>query len=292
DFHSTGRRLLRRGVLVRALLRARLRGGKQSNECRIHHQRTDRGAAAGLLALRAAQAGEVLAEATMTLNGWLQLAVFFLAVLAVTKPLGIWMTKVFTGEKTWMSRVLGPVERLIYLLCRVDAAREQHWTAYTAAMLMFSVASLLVLYAIERLQAYLPFNPQQFTGVVPDLAFNTAASFTSNTNWQAYSGETTMSYFVQMAGLAFHNFASAAVGIVLAIALVRGIARREAKTIGNFFVDLTRCTLYLLLPLCIVGALVLVSQGIVQNFSPYTKASIVEPQKIDKTDDKGNQTTE
>src|SRR5438067_9025532 len=142
----------------------------------------------------------------MTLNGWLQLSAFFLVVLVVTRPLGIYMTSVFSGEKTFMSRVIGPVERLIYRLCRIDAGREQHWTAYTAAMLMFSVASLLVLYAMQRLQYYLPFNPQQFPGVAPDLAFNTAASFTSNTNWQAYSGESTMSYLVQMAGLAFHNF--------------------------------------------------------------------------------------
>ncbi|HJQ23007.1 MAG TPA: potassium-transporting ATPase subunit KdpA [Blastocatellia bacterium] len=227
----------------------------------------------------------------MTLNGWLQLAAFFLAVFVVTKPLGILMTKVFAGEKTWMSRVLGPVERLIYRLCRIDATREQHWTAYTTAMLMFSVASLLVLYAMQRLQAYLPFNPQQFTGVAPDLAFNTAASFTSNTNWQAYSGETTMSYFVQMAGLAFHNFVSAAVGICLAIAFIRGIARREAKTIGNFWVDLTRCSLYVLLPLCTVGALLLVSQGVVQNLKPYTTARMVEPLKVETPNDDGTTTT-
>src|SRR5262249_8290747 len=150
----------------------------------------------------------------------------------------------------------------------------------------------LLLYAMERLQYYLPLNPQKFTGVAPDLAFNTAASFTTNTNWQAYSGESTMSYLVQMAGLAFHNFGSAATGIVLAIALIRGVARKEAKTIGNFWVDLTRCTLYLLLPFCIVGALILVSQGVVQNFSPYTKAAFVEPQKIEKTADDGTKTTE
>jgi potassium-transporting ATPase potassium-binding subunit len=227
----------------------------------------------------------------MTLNGWLQLAVFFLAVLAVTKPLGVYMAKVFSGEKTFMSRLLGPVERLIYRLCRIDDQREQHWTIYTAAMLMFSIVSLLVLYALQRLQYYLPLNPQQFPGVNPDLAFNTAASFTTNTNWQAYSGESTMSYLVQMAGLAFHNFTSAATGIVLAIAFIRGIARREAKTIGNFWVDLTRCSLYVLLPFCIVGALLLVSQGVVQNLKPYTTATLVEPLKVDTPNDDGTTTT-
>ena len=190
----------------------------------------------------------------MTLNGFLQLALYFLVLLAVTKPLGVYMTKVFSGEKTFMSRVLGPLERLIYRVCRVDASSEQHWTTYTAAMLMFSVISLLVLYLLQRVQYYLPLNPQEFPGVAPDLAFNTAVSFTSNTNWQAYSGESTMSYLMQMAGLAFHNFTSAAAGIVLAIAFIRGIARREAKTIGNFWVDLTRCSLYVLLPICFVGA--------------------------------------
>jgi len=229
----------------------------------------------------------------MTLNGFLQLAVYFLVLLAITKPLGVYMTRVFSGEKTFLSRVFGPIERLIYRLCRVEAANEQHWTTYTAAMLMFSVAGLLVLYAFQRLQYYLPLNPQEFSGVNPDLAFNTAVSFTTNTNWQAYSGESTMSYFVQMAGLAFHNFVSAATGIVLAIAFIRGIASREAKTIGNFWVDLTRCSLYVLLPLCIVGALALVSQGVVQNFKPYTQAALVEPQQLTKTDaDTGEETTE
>ncbi|HZM87251.1 MAG TPA: potassium-transporting ATPase subunit KdpA [Blastocatellia bacterium] len=229
----------------------------------------------------------------MTLNGFLQLAVYFLVLLAITKPLGVYMTRVFSGEKTFLSRVFGPIERLIYRLCRVEAANEQHWTTYTAAMLMFSVAGLLVLYAFQRLQYYLPLNPQEFSGVNPDLAFNTAVSFTTNTNWQAYSAESTMSYFVQMAGLAFHNFVSAATGIVLAIAFIRGIARREAKTIGNFWVDLTRCSLYVLLPLCMVGALALVSQGVVQNFKPYTQAALVEPQQLTKTDaDTGEETTE
>src|SRR5258706_10679359 len=160
-------------------------------------------------------------------------------------------------------------------------------------MLMFSVVSLLVLYALQRLQYYLPLNPQRFPGVNEHMAFNTAASFTTNTNWQDYSGESTMSYLVQMTGLAFHNFTSAAVGIVLAIAFIRGIARREAKTIGNFWVDFTRCSLYVLLPFCLVGALALVSQGVVQNLKPYTQATLVEPQQVTKTEaDTGAETTE
>ena len=229
----------------------------------------------------------------MTINGFLQLAVYFLLLLAITKPLGVYMGKVFSGEKILMNRVLGPVEHLIYRLCRVDPEHEQRWTTYTAAMLMFSVVSLLVLYALQRLQYYLPFNPQQFAGVKADLAFNTAVSFATNTNWQAYSGESTMSYLVQMAGLAFHNFTSAATGIVLAIAFIRGIARREARTIGNFWVDLTRCSLYMLLPVCVVGALLLVSQGVVQNFKPYTQAALIEPQQLTKTDaDTGQEKTE
>lgn len=228
----------------------------------------------------------------MTFNGFLQLAIYFLAVLAVTKPLGVFMAKIFSGEPTLAGKIFGPLERLIYRICRVNEHEEQHWTAYTAAMLIFNVVGLLVLYGFERLQYYLPHNPQGFTGVAPDLAFNTAVSFTTNTNWQAYSGESTMSYFTQMAGLAFHNFTSAATGIVLAVAFIRGIARRKASTIGNFWVDMTRTTLYLLLPICIVGALVLVSQGVVQNFSPYTQATLVEPQKVEKTDEKGAKTTE
>jgi len=214
----------------------------------------------------------------MTGNGWLQLALYVLALLAVTKPLGVYMAQVFSGEKTFLDRPLRPVERLIYRLCHVDPQEEQTWKTYTIAMLLFSLVSMLVLYLIERGQGLLPFNPQKFGAVAPDLAWNTAASFTTNTNWQAYSGESTMSYFTQMAGLAFHNFTSAATGIVLAIAFIRGIAQREAKTLGNFWVDLVRCCLYLLLPFCLVGSLVLVSQGVVQNLAPYTKATLVEPQ--------------
>ncbi len=217
----------------------------------------------------------------MTANGWLQLALFLLALLAVTKPLGAYMAKLFSGERVWTTRLLGPVERAIYRLCRVDPQQEQHWTAYTAAMLIFSAVGMLALYAFERLQGVLPLNPQGFPGVPPALAWNTAASFTTNTNWQGYSGESTMSYLTQMAGLAFHNFVSAGTGIALAIAFIRGIARREAKTIGNFWVDLTRACIHLLLPLCTVGALILVSQGVVQNFSPYTEARLVTPQQIE-----------
>lgn len=227
----------------------------------------------------------------MTTNGFLQLAIFCLALVVLTKPFGIYMAKIFNGEKTLLTPILGPIERLIYRLCRVDPQEEQTWTGYTAAMLLFSIAGMLVLYAMQRLQFYLPFNPQQLPGVPPALAFNTAASFTTNTNWQAYSGESTMSYFVQMAGLAFHNFVSAATGIALAIALVRGIARRESKTLGNFWVDLTRGTLYLLLPLCIVGALFFVSQGVVQNLNPYTKATIVETQQLEQVAADGTKTT-
>jgi K+-transporting ATPase ATPase A chain len=228
----------------------------------------------------------------MTLNGFVQLGLYILALLLVTKPLGLYMAKVFSGERTFLDRVLRPAERLIYRVCRIDAGKEQHWTEYTAAMLMFSLVSLLLLYLLQRVQYYLPLNPQKFAAVPSDLAFNTAASFTTNTNWQAYSGESTMSYFVQMAGLAFHNFASAATGIALAVAFIRGITRREAKTLGNFWVDFTRATLYVLLPLCLVGALLLVSQGVVQNFSPYTTAKLAEPQKVTKTDDHGSTTTQ
>ena len=212
----------------------------------------------------------------MTANGWLQLVLFFLVLLAVTKPLGVYMAKLFAGDRVWTSRLMGPLERGIYRICRVDPEKEQHWTAYTASMLVFSAVGMLVLYAFERFQGVLPLNPQGFPGVPPALAWNTAASFTTNTNWQAYSGESTMSYLTQMLGLAFHNFVSAGAGIALAIAFIRGISRREAKTIGNFWVDLTRACIHLLLPLCVIGALALVSQGVVQNFAPYTKVALVE----------------
>ena len=206
---------------------------------------------------------------------------FLLLVLAVTKPLGVFMTRVFNREKTFLDPVLRPVEKLIYRTTGVDETREMGWIEYAVAMLLFSVVSMLLLYLIQRVQGFLPFNPQKLGAVnPPNLAFNTAASFTTNTNWQAYSGETTMSYFTQMAGLAYHNFVSAATGIALAIALIRGLARREMKTIGNFWVDLVRCTLWVLLPFCVVGALVLVSQGVVQNLKPYDTVKIVEPQQV------------
>jgi len=208
---------------------------------------------------------------------------FMALILAVTKPLGVFMARVFNREKTFLDVVLRPVERLIYRLTGVDEQHEMPWTEYAVAMLLFSAVSMLVLYAMLRLQARLPLNPQQFVGVSPEhLAFNTAASFTTNTNWQAYSGETTMSYFTQMAGLAYHNFMSAAVGIALAIAFIRGIARRQMVTIGNFWVDMVRATLWVLLPFCVVGTLLLVSQGVVQNLRPYDTVKLVEPQQSHK----------
>ena len=216
----------------------------------------------------------------MTANGWLQIIVYLAVILAVTKPVGIFMARVFNRERTFLDPVLRPVERLLYRLTLVDEEHEMRWTEYAFSMLLFSGVSMLVLYLIERVQQILPLNPQKFAGVTPDLAFNTAASFTTNTNWQNYGGEATMSYLTQMAGLAYHNFASAAVGIALAIAFIRGIARREKETIGNFWVDLTRSTLWVLLPACIIYALFLVSQGVVQNFRPYDTAKLIEPQQV------------
>ena len=219
----------------------------------------------------------------MTANGWLQILLFLVLVFLVTKPLGIFMTRVFNREKTFLDPVLRPVERLLYRVTGVDENHEMRWTEYAVSMLLFSVVSMIVLYLMERLQGYLPFNPQKFGAVNSSaLAFNTAASFTTNTNWQNYGGESTMSYLTQMAGLAYHNFMSAAVGIVLAIAFIRGIARRQMQTIGNFWVDLVRCNLWVLLPACIVGALVLVSQGVVQNLKPYDTAKLVEPLQVPK----------
>ncbi len=217
----------------------------------------------------------------MTVNGWLQILFFLALIFAVTKPLGIFMARVFSREKTFMDPVWRPVERLLYRVTRVDENHEMRWTEYAVSMLLFSLVSMLVLYLIQRVQGFLPFNPQKFGAVNPaHLAFNTAASFTTNTNWQAYAGESTMSYFTQMAGLAYHNFVSAAVGIALAIAFIRGIARRQMETIGNFWVDMVRACLWVLLPFCIVGALLLVSQGVVQNLRPYDHATLVEPQQV------------
>jgi potassium-transporting ATPase potassium-binding subunit len=228
----------------------------------------------------------------MTLNGWLQILFFFALILAVTKSLGIFMARVFNRERTFLDPVMRPVERLIYRLTGVDERREMRWTEYAAAMLLFSVVSMVVLYAMQRMQAWLPFNPEKLANIEPSSSFNTAASFTTNTNWQSYVPEVTMSYLTQMAGLAYHNFVSAAVGIALAIAFIRGISRRERDTLGNFWVDMTRATLWVLLPFCLVGALLLVASGVPQNLKPYTVAKIVDPQKIEKTDADGKTTTE
>jgi K+-transporting ATPase ATPase A chain len=219
----------------------------------------------------------------MTANGWLQIGIFLAVIFAITKPLGIFMAKVFSGERTPVDFALRPFERLLYRLTGVDEKHEMRWTEYASSMLLFSAVSMLLLYLLERLQHWMPlWNPQRFAGLPPALAFNTAASFTTNTNWQNYSGEAVMSYFTQMAGLAYHNFISAAVGIALAIAFVRGIARTEKETIGNFWVDMTRSILWVLLPGCIVYALLLVSQGVVQNLKPYDSAKLIESQQVAK----------
>src|ERR1700692_1200926 len=228
----------------------------------------------------------------MTNNGWLQIIFFLLVVLALTKPLGAFMTRVFNREKTLLDPVLRPVEKLVYRLTGVDETKEMRWTEYAFAMVMLSGVTMLLTYVIERVQNYLPLNPQKLAAVAPDLAFNTAASFTTNTNWQAYVPETTMSYLTQMTALAYHNFISAAVGIALAIAVVRGIARREKDTIGNFWVDMTRATLWVLLPACIVGALFFVSQGVVQNFKPYTTVELLDPMTVQSTGSDGKPTTQ
>jgi K+-transporting ATPase ATPase A chain len=205
-----------------------------------------------------------------------QLMLFLVLLLLVTKPLGRHMARVFAGERTILTSLLGPVERAIYRLCRIDATREMGWTTYTATMLLFNFCGLLLLYLMLRLQHFHPWNPQRFGGMPPDLAFNTAVSFASNTNWQAYAGESTVSYFTQMAGLTVENFVSAATGIALVIALIRGLTRRSAREIGNFWVDVTRTCLYVLLPLSVLGALVLISQGCIQNLSPYTVVTTQE----------------
>jgi len=224
----------------------------------------------------------------MTANGWFQILLFLLLIFLVAKPMGIFMVRVFNREKTFMDPVLRPIERLLYRVTGVDENHEMRWTEYAISVLLFSMASMVVLYLIQRLQGFLPFNPQKFGAVTPaHLAFNTAASFTTNTNWQVYAGETTMSYFTQMAGLAYHNFVSAAAGIALAIAFIRGIARRQMQTIGNFWVDLVRSSLWVLLPFCIVGALVLVSQGVVQNLRPYDTVKLVEPMQVQKVGQDG-----
>jgi K+-transporting ATPase ATPase A chain len=226
----------------------------------------------------------------MTSIGWLQLALYVGALALITKPLGLYLCQVLDANgRTWFDPVLKPLERLSYRVMGVDAAKEHDWKQYTFAMLLFSLASCVFTYAILRLQHLLPLNPQGLGALSPDLAFNTAVSFTTNTNWQSYGGEGTMSYLSQMVALTLHNFVSASVGIGIAAALVRSIARHSAKTLGNFWVDLVRSTYYLLLPICLVFAVVLVSQGMIQNFKPYTKAKLVEPIKVsvEKKNDKG-----
>src|ERR1700743_474611 len=208
----------------------------------------------------------------MTFNGWIQIAIYCAIIIAITKPLGGYLARVFTGERTFLSPVLGPLERGFYRLSGVDPSEEQHWLTYAFAMLAFSIAGFVVLYAIQRLQSGLPFNPQHLPAVGPDLAFNTSISFISNTNWQSYVPETTMSYLTQMMGLTMHNFVSAATGIALAVALVRGFARRASKTVGNFWADLARCTLYILLPISIVVGLFFVWEGMPQNLHAYVSA--------------------
>ncbi len=231
-------------------------------------------------------------------NAWLQFALYVGALLLLTKPLGLHLVRVLDARgRTWLDPVVRPVERLTYRLCGIDPAREQGWFAYTVAMLLFSLVGMLLTYFILRFQDKLPLqtllNPQKLPGVNPHLAFNTAASFTTNTNWQFYGGESTMSYFSQMVALAFHNFASAATGIAIAAALVRGLARHTSKTIGNFWVDVVRISYYVLVPICLVFALALVSQGMIQNFKPYTVAKTLEPYTIQvpKTDANGQPVT-
>jgi K+-transporting ATPase ATPase A chain len=217
----------------------------------------------------------------MTANGWLQIAIFFALILICAKPLGSFIATVIEGRKNFLTPVLSPVERLIYRICGVKEDEEQHWTRYAGALLAFSLFSALLLYVMQRLQKWLPFNPQGFSqdNVSPDLGFNTANSFVTNTNWQSYIPETTISYFIQMGGLTVHNFTSAAAGLAIAIALVRGFARQSIKTVGNFWVDMTRATLYILMPISIIAALVLCSQGVIQNLHPYTIATTLEGAK-------------
>lgn len=215
----------------------------------------------------------------MTIIGWTQILLFCAIIVALVKPLGAYITRVFGGERTLLSPVLRPVERGIYWIGGVDESREQHWLTYTVAMLFFHVGGFLILYAVMRLQAVLPFNPAEQSAVAPDLSFNTAISFITNTNWQNYGGESTLSYLTQMLGLTHQNFLSAATGIALAIALVRGFARSSMRTIGNFWVDVTRSTLYVLLPICIIYTLFLVWQGIPQTLGAYVDATTLEGAK-------------
>jgi K+-transporting ATPase ATPase A chain len=215
----------------------------------------------------------------MTINGWIQILLYCVIVLLLVKPLGGYMYRVFRGDRTFLSPILGPVERALYRVSGTSEKEEQHWTAYAAGIMFFSLASFLAVYFLQRLQGVLPYNPAGMTAVEPGLAFNTAVSFTTNTNWQNYGGESTMSYLVQMAALTVQNFMSAAVGIAIAVALIRGFARASGKSIGNFWVDLTRCTLYVLLPLCIVLTLVYVWLGMPQTLGPYVDATTLEGAK-------------
>jgi K+-transporting ATPase ATPase A chain len=215
----------------------------------------------------------------MTANGWIQIVLFCAIVIAITRPLGGYITRVFNGERTFLSFLFRPIERVLYAICGVDEKEDQHWLVYAIAMLAFTMAGFVVLYALQRLQAVLPYNPQHLAAVGEHLAFNTSVSFITNTNWQSYVPETTMSYLVEMAGLTVHNFVSAATGIALAVALVRGFARRSAQGVGNFWVDMTRCVLYILLPICIVVGLFFVWQGMPQNLLPYTEAATLDGAK-------------
>ncbi|MDR3402966.1 MAG: potassium-transporting ATPase subunit KdpA [Chthoniobacter sp.] len=230
----------------------------------------------------------------MNASGWLQLGLYVAALALITKPMGLYLMRVLEADgKTWLDPLLKPCERATCKLMGVRAGQEQDWKQYTWAMLLFSLVSCLFTYAILRLQNYLPLNPQHFGALTPDLAFNTAISFTTNTNWQSYSGESTMSYLSQMVALTIHNFASAATGIAIAAALVRGLARHSTNLLGNFWVDLVRITYYLLVPLCLVFAVVLMSQGMIQNFKPYTTAKLAEPYtiQVQKTDSNGQPVT-
>jgi len=224
----------------------------------------------------------------MTGNGWFQILLYFGVLLLITKPMGMFLYRVFERKKTFLDFALRPVEKLIYRAGGVNEEREMGWMEYVGAKLLFSAVSLILLYAILRMQQWLPWNPQKLANVAPDLAWNTAVSFTTNTNWQSYSGESTMSYLSQMAGLAYHNFISAAAGIALAVAFIRGIARRESKTLGNFWVDTTRALLWVLLPVSLVVALFFVSQGMIQNLRPYTTAKLMEPQVVETKNPDGS----
>ncbi|MEP6901169.1 MAG: potassium-transporting ATPase subunit KdpA [Actinomycetota bacterium] len=226
----------------------------------------------------------------MTINGILQILLYLVILTLLAKPAGIYLTRIYSGEKTFLDFILKPIERFIYAICRVDAIREMNWKQYGAAMLIFSLVSTIVLYFMQRWQIYLPLNPQSFAGTSPELSFNTAVSFVTNTNWQSYAGETTMSYLTQMAGLAVQNFKSAAVGMALAVVFIRGISRFETDNLGNFWADLVRGTLYVLLPFSFLAAIFFVSQGVVQNFKPYDTAQLTESfvVQVDKKDADGN----